>query len=74
MKMFKRISGIPGKIIQKVKDCTCTWNLKKDTKEPICRTKIDAWTLKTYGYQREQVGRGTAWGFGIDICTLRYME
>ena len=38
-------------------DITYMWNLKKnnDTNELIYKTETDSQTLKTYGYQREEV-------------------
>ena len=57
------------------------WNLKeKDANELICRIETDSQTLKnlwlpmgTLVTIRGWVG-GMNWGFGIGICTLRYME
>ena len=53
------------------------WNLKrKDTNELIYRTETDTQTLKNIQLPKGTGGgkRGMDWGFGIGICTLRYME
>ena len=39
-------------------EITHMWKLKKDTNEIICRMETDSQTLKTYSYQRGQVGLG----------------
>ena len=47
----------------------------EDTNELICRTERDAQTLKINLWLPEGTsGVGMYWGFGIGICTLRYME
>ena len=53
------------------------WNLKKkkDANELICRTKTDSQALNLWlpkGSGR-WVG-GLYWGFGIGMCTMKYME
>jgi len=66
---------ILSEVTQTVKDLKM-WNLKKDTNELICRTKRDSQTLKILWLPKGTgVGvRGTDWGFGIGICTMRYVE
>ena len=48
-----------------------------DTNELICRTETDSQTSKVTIWLPKRTGGGRAdgdWGFGIGICTLRYME
>ena len=47
------------------------WNLKIRMKMNLFSDRKRL--LKTYGYQRGQVGavRGMDWEFGISICTLK---
>ena len=40
------------------------WNLKKGHNEFPCKTDTDLQTLKTYGFQRRQVG---GWGDALGI-------
>ena len=45
--------------------------LKKGINEIICRTETDSQTLKTYGYQRRQVGgEGWAGSWGWKYCKM----
>ena len=58
-------------------DITCMWNQKKkDTNELIFRTETDSQTLKNLWLPKGTDGGWGRmdWGFGIGICTLRYME
>ena len=49
-----------------------------DTNELICGTETDSQTLKNSVTKGDRWGGGTVggmgWGFGIGICTLKYME
>ena len=49
---------------------------KKDTNELIYRKETESQTLKNLWLQKGTggTGEGMDWGFGIGICTLRYME
>ena len=49
---------------------------KKDTNEDICRKEEDSQTLKNLCLSNGIGGGagGMDWGFGTDICTLKYME
>ena len=67
------LSEVRGK--QTSYDITYMWNLKKDTNELIAEQKQTHRLIEqTYSYQREHVGGGMDWGFGIGICTLGYMQ
>ena len=55
---------------------TYMWNPKKrDTNELISRTKTDSDFEKLMVTKGDRLGvGGMDWGFGMGICTLRYME
>ena len=56
-------------VIQTSYDITYMWNLKKkDTNEVICRTETHSQTLKTYGYQRGQVGEWKGGTGGLELA------
>ena len=45
------------------------WNLKKRHNKLLCKTDTNSQTLKTYGFQRRQVG-GWAWGLDGNAIKL----
>ena len=66
-----------SEVSQIVKDKTYHLQVKskKDTNEFICRTETDLQTLKTnLMVTKGDRWGGMDWGFGIGMCTLRYME
>ena len=48
-------------------------NQKKKIQMNFCMKQINRLRKQTCGYQREKVG-GINWEFGIDRCTLLYIE
>ena len=52
------------------------WNLKKMVQVTLFTKQKQTHRLRerTYGYQREGLGGGIDWEFGIDMYTLLYLK